>query len=278
MFWCHASLRPGNHRNSAQNQRIELVEDARPRRLLRERILGCFVLFQLIAFPLGSYIKLVPIRFPEHRGELNGELQMRLADNQPVSEPRQTILDATALTLMRWGELTGQSQCWALFATFGVQAAMPSVELQWKDRDPVVLRCYFEPNDPSRYFYPPEPCCRLFNYEYRTVVYYWACKPSDITSNPEMHRREAMRTASDQRRSTTTYLRWKFEKYREQNPSMPMPDSIVLSARILPDPPAGAARSERPPTFEVPIARWTPRDDSYEVWDPISKHFTTEVP
>lgn len=261
-----------------ENARNQAVPEIRQAPTFSERVLGWFVLFQLIAIPLGSYIKLIPVRYPEHRGELNGELQARLTDNAKVREPLQTVVDITAAALARWGEVTGQAQCWALFATFGVQAALPIVELHWHGREPVVLRCYFEPSDPSRYFYAPAPCCRLFNYEYRTVIYYWACRPTDISSNPELHRREAMRTAYDQRRSTTAYLRWKFDRYRREHTGITRPDYILLKARVLPDPPAGASRTDRPTSYEVPVARWKPGENSYEVWDPSANQFTTEVP
>jgi hypothetical protein len=261
-----------------EDARLLPIPELRRRPSLSERALGWFVIFQLIAIPLGSYIKLIPVRYPEHRGELNGELQARIADSAQVREPTQTILDTTAAALTRWGEVSGQSQCWALFASFGVQAAMPVVELHWRDRAPVTLSCYFEPKDPSRYFYWPEPICRLFNFEYRTVVYYWACRPTDITSNPDLHRRETMRTAHDQRRSTTAYLKWKYERYRREHPGTPPPDVMVLKARILPAPPPGGRRDERPASYEVPVARWKFADNSYEVWDPIANVFTTEVP
>ncbi|MFL5329476.1 MAG: hypothetical protein ACJ8C4_11230 [Gemmataceae bacterium] len=247
----------------------------RLRPTLRERLLGAFVTFQLIAIPLGSYIKLVPARYPEHHGELNGDLQTQLPKGAEVNEPLQKIKDATAYVMSRWGEVSGQAQCWALFATFGVQAAMPAVELQWADRDPVTLRCYFEPANPSRYFYYPEPCCRLFNYEYRTVIYYWASKPQDYTK-PEQYRKDSMQTAFEQRRSTMAYLRWKTAHYLEENPDLPVPTSVILKARISPDPSPGAWSLARPAGYEVPVARWQPADQAFAVWDPIAKLFVSE--
>jgi len=243
----------------------------------RQRLLGAFVIFQLIAIPLGSYIKLVPVRFTEYHGEMNGDLQTRLPDDVVAKEPAQSMKDTVASFINRWGELTGQSQCWALFASFGVQSAMPAVELQWPDREPVTIRCYFEPQNPSKYFYAPEPCCRLFNYEYRTVIYYWASRPNDYTSDPEKYRRDSMQIAFDQRRSTTTYLKWKTQHYLSAHPDMPAPEIIVLKARISPDPSPGMSKVDRPPTYEVPVARWIPSSGDYTVWDPVAKQFSGEM-
>ncbi len=245
----------------------------RPTPTLRERLLGGFVVFQMIAIPLGSYIKLIPVRYPEHHGELNGELQAHLSPDAKVSEPAQSIKDATAYVMSRWGEVSGQAQCWALFATFGVQAAMPTVELTWPDAEPVTLRCYFDPADPTNYFYPPEPCCRLFNYEYRTVIYYWASRPEDYTAHPEQYRKDSMQCVRDQRQSTTAYLRWKVAKDLQQHPGTPMPETAVLKAHILPDPPPGAPYYARWADYMVPVARWTPGTDALTVWDPLAKKF-----
>src|SRR5206468_3956935 len=149
------------------------------------------------------------------------ELQARLDPNANVSESIQKIKDATAYAVSRWVEASGQAQYWALSVGFGNKAAMPGGEWTWPARArhaSVLLKCHFEPADPAWYYYPPEPCCRLFNYEYRTVIYYWATRLSKDAAEPERYRKEVMETVRDQRRSTAAFLRWKLEGYRKQNP------------------------------------------------------------
>src|SRR5262245_48297156 len=110
---------------------------------LRERLLGAFVIFELILIPFASYIKLVPVRIEEPHGELIGELQVGLREGATVCEPVQKVKDALAFAISRWGEVTGQVQLWSLFVSFNEQAAMPTVELHWPaelKREPVELR------------------------------------------------------------------------------------------------------------------------------------------
>src|SRR4051812_13406317 len=97
----------------------------------RSLALGIFVCFQLVNIPLSNYIKLVPVRFPEYHGEINGDLQIRLSDEAKPREPFQTVADTTSQVLSRWAELSGQGQCWALFTSFGTRAGFPVVELRW---------------------------------------------------------------------------------------------------------------------------------------------------
>src|SRR5262245_57420197 len=66
------------------------------------RALGAFICFQLIATPLSNYIKLLPVRFPEYHGEINGDLQMRMVETATPIEPYQSIVDSTAWALARW--------------------------------------------------------------------------------------------------------------------------------------------------------------------------------
>jgi hypothetical protein len=222
-------------------------------------LLGAFVCFQLVAIPLGSFIKLVPVRLPQHRGEITADLQVTLEGRRGAFEPLQSLFDAAAWTTARWAEVSGQTQCWALFTAFGKQSAFPLVELRWPEgsgRDPVRIGCHFEPADPAEYFYPPEPCCRRFNYEYRMVLFHML-RPEDFP-RPGQYRREALDCVRDLRRSLGAFLRWRMTTYLRDHPGTPEPECVTLWARVFPDPPPGAPRRPRPETVEVPFARWYP--------------------
>jgi hypothetical protein len=247
---------------------------------ISERLLGAFVCFQLLAIPLGSYIKLVPVRATEQRGELKGDLQEKLPPDRwaTAREPMQTMFDAIAWVSSRWGEVSGQAQCWALFASFGQHAAMPAVELHWPaeaQREPVTLRCHFEPADPTRYFFPPEPACRRYNFEYRTVIFYWIAVPDDFSS-PEKYRRRVLNNVHDMRRSMSAFLRWRTDKYLQEHPGTPTPERVVLQARILPNPKPGDSRLNRPSAYNIPVAQWRPggsNESAVDAWDPLQKQF-----
>lgn len=251
------------------------------------RCLGWFVTLQLLAIPLGSYIKIVPVRLSAHRGEIPGDLQAALPADQPVREPYQTVVDGLAWALARWSEVTGQGQYWALFTSFSDRVAFPVVELAWPDRPTVRLTCHFEPADPTRYFYPPEPRCRLWNYEYRTVVFYLAYHPEKM-NDPAEHRRELIHMVGNMRRSTLAYLNWKSKKYLDAHPELPLPASVTLIARVHRSPAPGQSRLNRPEIVERPMARWEPAlcDEPgfvpFEIWDPVQGRFArvalSEVP
>lgn len=263
---------------------------SRPR--LRERLLGAFVLFELFLIPFANYIKLVPARIPEDRGELNGELQTRLDPKiNKIVEPIQTIKDWTAFAVSRWGEATGQLQCWALFAAFGKQAAMPTVELVWPTstgKEPAIIPCTLEPADPANYFYWPHGGVRLFHYEYRMVIFHWTFSHDPYEGKPDEHRKAALSKVRDMQRSIGAFLRWRVSKYLAEHPGTPMPECVILKAHILPDPPPGASVRDRPTDYYVPVARWYPalelKSDelSIEGWDPIHHDYvrfrTSEEP
>ncbi|MBX7105396.1 MAG: hypothetical protein K1X57_15030 [Gemmataceae bacterium] len=244
----------------------------------RGRLLGLFVCWQLIAFPVGSYVKLVPARISMPAGEINGDLQIQLNSGAPASEPYQSAVDATAWTFARWSELTGQSQYWALFSSFSNRACFPVVELAWPDRPPVRLSCYFEPADPTHYFYLPEPKCRLFNYEYRTVVFHLTGPPEDFPS-PAEYRKQCIQSVRDRHQSTLAYLRWKSGRYLRDHPDLPTPASVTLIAHVFPNPAPGQSKNIRPPAFEIPVARWSPDRPAepgmvpFEIWDPVESRY-----
>lgn len=259
------------------------MQSAAEKPTLTERLLGIFVCFQLVAIPLGSYIKLVPVRAAEVRGEINGDLQEKLSPDRWASarEPVQTVFDSIAWASSRWGEVSGQAQSWALFASFGKHAAMPAVELHWPADSgipSVTLKCHFEPEDPSRYFYPPEPSCRRYNFEYRTCIFYWVALPSNFKSTNEYVQR-VQDNVRDMHRSMSAFLHWRTQIYLRDHPCTPMPERVVLKARILPNPAPGESRHNRPATYEIPVAQWKPNQPEsaehlpIEAWDPQQNVF-----
>jgi hypothetical protein len=244
-------------------------------------LLGAFVVFQLLFIPLGNYIKLVPVRIPDHHGEIDGELQVNLAPGAKCREPIQTLFDATAWISSRWSEVSGQGQCWALFTGFGERASMPIVELRWPasdEREPVLLKSHFEPADPTNYFYWPEPCCRVWNYDNRMTLIHFAITHKTVP-DPDAYRRECMNCVRDMRHSMSAYLRWKTDRYLKAHPDLPRPESATLIARVLPDPPPGTSYRDRPATIEIPLARWVldaavaPDEVPLEAWDPRAEKF-----
>src|SRR3954471_1873534 len=96
------------------------------RRSLPSLLLGIFILWELFYLPAANCIKLLPVRLPPHRGELDDDVQIPAEPS--AGGPAQVVRDGLAFGLGGWGELTGQTQGWALFApTFGHQASLPEV-------------------------------------------------------------------------------------------------------------------------------------------------------
>src|SRR5262249_37315331 len=149
-------------------------------------LLGVFILFELVYLPAANFIKLVPLRLPESRGELDDDIQLR---GKAYVEPVQWALDGLGAAMCRWGELTGQAQGWSLFApVFGHQASLPMVRIVptlVPGVRPLILRSDFRPLDPNFYFQKPSPRCRLFNYEYRLALLYWTWSPESERDRPD---------------------------------------------------------------------------------------------
>ncbi len=248
---------------------------------LSGRLLGLFVVFQFLVIPLGSYITMIPVRLPPHHGELDGDLQTRVTEPSQCREPIQSIYDATAWTCSRWAELSGQRQGWALFVTFGDRASFPIVELQWPAGDhraTIRLSCHFEPDDPTHYFYWPEPCCRMWCYDNRMVLLH-AAITRNMMPDAAAFRQASFDAVRSLRRSTSAYLRWKTDRYLRANPDVSPPEHVTLIARVLPDPRPGESYRDRPAPMEIPHARWWPArtipadEVPLEAWDPVGEKF-----
>src|SRR5947209_6809127 len=111
------------------------------------------------------------------------------------------------------------------------------------------------------------------------VIGHWIWQAELKAEHPDQYRGESLRVVRDMRRSLTTFLRWKVDQYRNQNPDVPPPTEVILKAHILPDPSPGTSRLDRPAAFYIPVALWqpseTPSDDCLplEAWDPRENRF-----
>lgn len=232
-------------------------------------LLGAFICFQLVYLPVANVIKLIPLQLPESNGELDDDIQLR---GQALPEPVQVLFDAAGGVCQRWGELTGQSQGWSLFAPqFGHQASLPVVTLAKIDPDAgrsinhsIVSR--FIPADPGRWFRLPEPSCRLFNFEYRLALLYWIWSRESFADQPEAWRAAASRRVMRQQRSMQAYMAWRQRQFMEEygRPT----NELILSARQIAD---GKV------TGEFNLSRWVQRDRphplflSLQAWDPVDQ-------
>jgi hypothetical protein len=225
-------------------------------------LLGVFILFELIYLPAANVIKLVPLRLPESRGELDDDIQLR---GKAYVEPVQRALDGLGAAMCRWGELTGQAQGWSLFAPlFGHQASLPSV---WMS--PETLNSPFLPDDPNFYFRWPSPRCRLFNYEYRLTLLYWTWSEESERDRPEEWRKAAVDRVRRQNRSMLAYLRWRTAPYFTALPSVPPNLTVTLWAELVPSPPPADPSAMRKPPDSQMLARWLPGQVSPSGWLPV---------
>src|SRR5262245_21287323 len=124
---------------------------------IAQYVLGAFVCWQLLFVLVFNYlqVRLGPI-------EVRGLVQQ---DEEPGSLERAAL--AVQDVDYRWAELTGQYQCWWLFALPLRDSTFPLVELRWDDpsRPPVQLPAFQEPTDPARFFRPPDANHRRFHYD-----------------------------------------------------------------------------------------------------------------
>jgi hypothetical protein len=210
--------------------------------------LGLFILFQLVYLPAANIIKLVPLRLPECKGELNDDIQLR---GKKFIEPVQVVADAVGAAFERWGELTGQRQGWSLFAPhFGHQASLPVVS--WPGK---TIASSFMPDDPNSYFRPPRTFGRLFNYEYRLGLLYWTWSEASYRDQPSRWRDAAIDRVRRQTRSMLAFMRWRVDHDRILNPAAGLPSEITITAQMIPPP---APEFARPPQFGFRLARWQP--------------------
>jgi hypothetical protein len=218
-------------------------------------LLGAFICVELVYLPLANFLKLIPLRKPVPRGELLDDPQLRASGGSDWLVP----LEMLGMACDRWGELTGQPQGWALFAPYyGRMAALPVVVLVWRDpQQEARLPSHFAPSDaehPSGR--PPEPRCRLYNYEYRIAISGWSWVRRPLAEQLDTLAENAAAQTGRQRRSIAAYLRWSLDRYRAAHPGEPAPDIVELRAALYPAP--DPATGVRPPSRDLPIAAWEP--------------------
>ncbi len=220
-------------------------------------LLGLFILWELFYLPASNLIKFLPLRAPEHRGEINDDIQ--LYGRKYRNEAAQATLDALGKLIIRWGELSGQLQGWSLFApNFGRHAALPEVIVETAGAPPVVYHSRFQREHPDTDIRLPETACRLFNYEYRLVFLFAGWSPESFAERPKDWHVEIEKRVRDQQRSLLAYLRWQRERYVREHPDAPPPTRLVLNALLTPDPPAEAPWSGRAEPIVLPLAAWEP--------------------
>jgi hypothetical protein len=213
-------------------------------------LLGAFILFQLLYLPAANFIKLVALRLPESKGELDDDIQLR---GQQFPDRVQTLADAAGTAFVRWGELTGQAQGWSLFAPiFGHQASLPATGF-----DGPGIYSDFIPKDPSKYFRLPWSNCRLFNFEYRLALLYWTWTAERMREEPGLWRRAGLMRVRRQQRSLQSFMNWRLHQYVTANPTAPPPTQVTLFAQLLPAPDLDLETGPRT-RFGFWIARYLP--------------------
>jgi hypothetical protein len=236
-------------------------------RSLPSLLLGIFILWELLYLPAANVIKLLPVRLAAHKGELDDEVQ--LPADESAHGPAQAVRDGLAFGLSRWGELTGQTQGWALFApTFGHQASLPVVAIQQPGAllpVRVQLQSPFKPVDPHVYFRSLWPSCRLFNYEYRLALLFWRwdnekmSNGSYFSEHREEWRQAAFQRVRWQNRSMQAYMRWRVDKYLRENPQAIAPATVALGVETIPSPPPDSPFAFRRDGPWFWLALWSPK-------------------
>jgi hypothetical protein len=216
-------------------------------------LLGMFICFELLYLPASNFIKLIALRLPESKGELDDDIQLR---GQQFPEPLQVVADATGTAFVRWGELTGQAQGWSLFAPiFGHQASLPAVGF-----GDGTIQSSFAPSDPNVYFRLPWPSCRLFNYEYRLTLLYWTWTEERYYSEDHeaVWRGAVNKRVRRQNRSLLCYLTWRMNDHLRKNTRSIKPTIVEIYAELFPAPPLDSPDSMRRANLLFPLARWSP--------------------
>jgi hypothetical protein len=251
---------------------------ARTVRTAARGVLGLFVVWQLL-FLLSSNLLSVEdaIRAALRKSPPAQRVAPDLFDGKGSTHSALRIAERVTL---RWAELTGQVQCWQLFAP-DVADVIPflAVELHWEDgRPPVLLLSENEPAGPDRFVRVGH--FRLRRYETTLDL---APPPGGTPFDP---RGEDWASAVEQHVRAEAgpmlaYLRWRVAEFQRRRPELPPPTQVVLCVRLYRVP---------PPPGPVPwgweylgqhrVARWLPGarvpagDLPLETYDPPGDGFT----
>jgi hypothetical protein len=244
---------------------------------LRSILLGLFVLFQLIYLPLSNLMQLVPREMSAPQGD---DIRVQREGTATQVRPVQEAINGLGMFFDHYGEATGQAQVWPLFVDFSIQTIYPIVEFEFgEDNDRYVMRS--EPLlmrlNPERYLRWPGPTSRLMSYEFLLAVVYWRYSEESLEQRgPEW--RDAVRDhVRRQQKTLDAYFRYNLATLKRMHPELPEPRVGILKVVIHPSPKPG--ERGRPPTFYMPLARWSfmrEEDDkrpSIEAFDPVEKKF-----
>jgi len=205
---------------------------AAPRSTWPQRLLGAFILWQLLFLLAGNAAPLLP---------------------EPARDRVGAVPNA-------WATLTGQWQEWSLFAPLVPDRALFVAVEGWSPgmEKPVRLPSSFEPNDDGRYCRPPGSGDRLFHQEKQLA---WPMlvftSQQDIAAKAKEWHDYLADQVRPRWREYRTYLAWRRREYQRANPDAPTPREWTLLVRIYPVSAAGTAPA-RQEIIEMPFVRWRP--------------------
>jgi len=242
------------------------------RRSLTSRIasyaLGVFVCLELVYLPLSNFLQRVPREMPPLPDEMLSRYQRE--GRATESEPVQSAIDTFGATSDRWCELTGQHQCWSLFAPrFGTNGTFLTLQVTAGDGTTTDLRSRFEPADPNDYVRFDLTHYRLFYREMSYAQIYWTWQEDSFATRGDEWRDVIRDYATTFRRSLSAYVRWRLaEDYTGPN----VRDVTVAVRVFLPPKPGGT--SPRPEPVTIRMARWVPeRPEGVAAYDPVTGRF-----
>ena len=238
------------------------------------RLLGAFIVWQLIFIPLANLLDF----FPHRAIRLDELTDLREVPPEMVQAP--AAVHALSAVTDRWAQITGQQQMWWLFAPqFPPQATFPAVELRWSDRPAVRLLSSLEPADTTSYFRPVGSDDRLFQYEIHLGLGMVFWNEQTAAAEADVWREHFRNLVRMQWKSMRAYLRWRTNQFAAEHPHLPPPEEAVLLIRIFPTLPPDASFTESIQPTTQPLARWQISADSsdgflpVEAYDPFERRY-----
>jgi hypothetical protein len=241
-----------------------------PLRRAGEYLLGALICWQLLFVLSFNYLQV-----------LVGPIEVRELSQ---SEEKPGAVDQVALAVQefdyRWAELTGQYQCWWLFAFPLRESVFPLVELRWDDPNnaPVLLPAFQEPADPGSYFRPPDVRDRRFHYDANVCLAYspWydaKAQERNPSFDPNRHVDAQIKRFRGHWRPVLAYMQWRMELWLKEHPGDLPPQEVRFYQRVYPTAAHDAPWTRAAP-LDRPIARWRPLQQvadgltPLEVYDP----------
>jgi hypothetical protein len=253
-----------------------MPDDPKPNE--RSAWLGVFVLFQAIFLPLANLTQLIPREAPPQKGEL--DVPVPTEGTATSIRPLQEAINGLGAAFDRYGEFSGQTQYWSLFASMETASPFPLIEFE-TIRGHSASRNYFPsehvPRNLDRYTRSPGPECRLWAYEYLLTAVFANCTKPSLENDKELWRRVIAERVRRQQRSLTAYFEYQMALPRNKVRNVPAPTSIILSVSIYPAPEPG--QTDHPERFAVKLARWQPELPAgpdylpIEAYDPVTERF-----